>query len=257
MSVTSSNHVVLADGWFRRGIPLPEFPEPTHGPKGPKPFVTVQQALSSLSRRPYVSHNQVPHHCKVFEVPRPPYDPRTKVLGCITTSGGDDNCHPTGRRTFTIRELAALMSFPPDFKFPNLAVPDSKNGVCKGEVIKQIGNSIPPAVWTLFIQSVINTLRAFDNGAIDADGRKVNRSSTATPASRQPEIISLDSDEEREVAPGRDARDLSRTVRRMSVSVSRASSRTLSPEPAPDPRPSKRPRTSLAVNIDVVDLTGL
>lgn len=207
-----------------------------------------------MHRRPYISHNEVPKHCTVFKSPRVPFDPHTKVLGCVTTSGGDDNWHPSGERRFTIRELAALMSFPPDFQFPSLLDRNSAHGSCLGEVIKQIGNSIPPAVWTVFIHAIIDALKAFDNGLINADGYEISSSVGDARASKQKEIICLDLDDEAE-ASQQDARKLSRTLRKMSVSVSRASSRTLSPEPASDSNPTKRTKISPTKRVDIIDLT--
>lgn len=255
---------------IRRGIPLPPFPEPTHGPRGSKPFATIHDALKELSRRPFLTHNEVPKHCTVFETPRAPYDARTKVLGCITTNGGDDNVHPSGERTFTLRELAWLNGIPLDYQFPEIAEAGVRGGLSKGEILKQIGNCIPPTVWTQFVKSIIDTLEAYDAGELDTDGGIIARGEPRADSAR-PEVIDL----EEEDRAGREVIDLDddsndgsaptieslpRSLRHVSLSVSRASSRTLSPDGhSASDRPTKRRRLirrARAPSSPIIDLTG-
>ncbi|KAI1427431.1 S-adenosyl-L-methionine-dependent methyltransferase [Xylaria sp. FL1777] len=124
------------------GEALPPFPLPTNGENGndlPAP-VTVRSVLTSIIRG---SHNRDPLHnvddmlsrarnSKKF--PRMPYNDRCQV-GTVTTSGSEW-AHPSGKRNFTLRELAAIQGFPREHNFVGT----------KTQINRQIGNAFPPVV---------------------------------------------------------------------------------------------------------------
>jgi hypothetical protein len=90
---------------------------------------------------------------------RTPYDPR-RLAKCITTNGGQTNYHPSGLRNFSPRERARLQTFRNAYRFTGTV----------GEVNRQVGNAVPPAVWRGFMGSVAQCLRDFAHGRIDAAG---------------------------------------------------------------------------------------
>ena len=65
------------------------------------------------------------------------------------TCGGNDNCHPSGTRYFTVRELACLQGFPLEHRFGK-------------RERRQIGNAVPPVMAKVFFEQVIRALRAAD-----------------------------------------------------------------------------------------------
>ncbi|KAI4702103.1 hypothetical protein J4E81_002465 [Alternaria sp. BMP 2799] len=144
----------------RRGTPLPPFPKPTHGASGTglKPFVYIDDALTHITRQGRRAMNDPYHQPKWFPIPRPAYNPRTFLQGCITT-GGTTACHPSGKRHFTPRELSLCQSFPYVYQFTG----------AQGEAKKQIGNAFPPIMAQAMYQTIEKTLEAFENGLIGAE----------------------------------------------------------------------------------------
>lgn len=128
------------------GHPLPDFPTPTHAvsPEYPvpglKPAVTIADALRPI-RRNTPNHNPDNHTDKNFT----PYDPKQLLRGCITTCGGQNNWHSSGKRFMTEREFACLQTFPLDHVFVGSRV----------SVIRQVGNAVPPA----FSQKLFTSIR--------------------------------------------------------------------------------------------------
>jgi len=128
------------------GHPLPEFPMPTHAisPEYPvpglKPSVTIADALRPI-RRNTPNHNPDNHTDRNFA----PYSPDQLVRGCITTSGGQNNWHPNGKRPLTEREYACLQTFPLDHVFVGN----------RSSIIRQVGNAVPPA----FSQKLFASIR--------------------------------------------------------------------------------------------------
>lgn len=68
----------------------------------------------------------------------------------ITTSGGQDNYHPSGRRTMTDREVACLQTFPRSYRFYR-----------KG-VRKQVGNAFPPMAAQAIYEAAKRSLQETD-----------------------------------------------------------------------------------------------
>jgi site-specific DNA-cytosine methylase len=97
---------------------------------------------------------QSPLSSEVTKRAKTGYDPSDYVVPCITTNGGK-GYHWSGRR-FTIRELATLQQFPPKYRF----IRNNRN------IMKQIGNAIPPLVWEKFIREIMKTVYDYKAGRI-------------------------------------------------------------------------------------------
>lgn len=95
-----------------------------------------------------------PNHVITDTVPKDiePYNKHSQLTGCITTSGGLSNLHPSGERTFTNRELACLQGFPLDHEFLGN----------KTSVRKQIGNAVPPIVAKKIYDTIVSFMRETD-----------------------------------------------------------------------------------------------
>ncbi|KAI4680034.1 uncharacterized protein J4E88_005925 [Alternaria novae-zelandiae] len=144
----------------RRGTPLPPFPKPTHGAPGSglKPYVYIDQALKHITRQGSRAMDDFYHQPKLFPIPKPAYDARTFLRGCITT-GGTTACHPSGIRNFTPRELSLFQSFPYVYEFTG----------ANSEATKQIGNAFPPIMAQAIYHTIKKTLEAFEKGLIGAE----------------------------------------------------------------------------------------
>ncbi|KEQ59674.1 S-adenosyl-L-methionine-dependent methyltransferase, partial [Aureobasidium melanogenum CBS 110374] len=135
------------------GHPLPDFPMPTHAASplepvpGLRPSVTIAEALQPI--RPNTpNHNPAALPAKDLA----PYSPHQLVRGCITTSGGQNNWHPSGKRHFTEREYACLQTFPLDHVFVGT----------RSSVIQQVGNAVPPAFSQKLFESIRKTFEEVD-----------------------------------------------------------------------------------------------
>lgn len=135
----------------RPGERLPEFPKPTHSTRsapcsGLRPATTVNDCIASLEREPLDLSHPLDHAARVKPTSGmypAPYDGGEPLRCCVKTSGSE-SLHPSGRREFSARELAALQGFPRTFRWPT-----------HGRTIlkRQIGNAVPPvAIRTFFSQ---------------------------------------------------------------------------------------------------------
>ena len=129
------------------GEGLPVFPKPTHGTRfsGLAPFVTVQDVISRI---PEGLADHDPDSAR--ERNEPPYPADQPLRACITCNGGG-NYHPSGKRSFTLREYACLQGFPLEHKFGPRGVK------------KQIGNAVPPSFAKILFEEIKQTL-------LEADG---------------------------------------------------------------------------------------
>ncbi|KAI1261525.1 S-adenosyl-L-methionine-dependent methyltransferase [Xylariaceae sp. FL1019] len=120
------------------GEALPDFPAPTHSDTNPSllPHVFLSQVLTSIKPN-HLGHN-VAEMLKLADqhpnFPKPSYD--ANILVDTITTAGSLKSHPSGHRNFTIREQAALQSFPAYHRFVGP----------RSTIIKQIGNAFPPLV---------------------------------------------------------------------------------------------------------------
>lgn len=136
----------------RNDLPIAEdFPEPSHGP-GLIPYMTVRDAIGDLANLPEDeawSHVFTTHSSAYIERIRktpvgasvnPNYrdawfrTPPDEPAKTVKANNGGVFIHYAKDRTMTPRELARLQSFPDDYLFSG----------CKGDILKQIGNAVPP-----------------------------------------------------------------------------------------------------------------
>jgi DNA (cytosine-5)-methyltransferase 1 len=80
---------------------------------------------------------------------RQPYNPHQPAR-TLTCNGGEANYHPSGKRTFTCREVACLQTFPVDFEFS------------KSNIRRQIGNAVPPKFAEAVFREIRRSLRETD-----------------------------------------------------------------------------------------------
>lgn len=151
----------------RVGHPLPEFPEATHGTEhGLLPYVTIQAAISRVPAMMDWHLDSIQN----FSESKAAYD-ANQFAPCVTTRSAKNSktqpWHPSGLRPWTVREYAALNSFPPNFNFP----PASE--VTASKLLHQIGNAVPPLVWQQFMTKVNKCLIDFQDGKIDEAGNVV------------------------------------------------------------------------------------
>jgi DNA (cytosine-5)-methyltransferase 1 len=94
------------------------------------------------------------------------YDARKPLQHCITCDGVTP--HPSGKRTFTLFELAALQGFLPTHKFFGTAT----------DIRKQIGNAVPSMFAKALFERIAQSLQESD--------RKI--------AAYSPEVVALADD---------------------------------------------------------------
>ncbi|KAI0522252.1 S-adenosyl-L-methionine-dependent methyltransferase [Xylaria bambusicola] len=161
------------------GEPLPSFPTPTHSDtdKDLAAPVTIRSVLASIA--PGSQHYDRLHNVQDMlhkarsggRFPMPSYDDRCQA-GTITTSGSEW-AHPSGRRDFTLRELARIQGFPQEHKFVGGTT----------QIRRQIGNAFPPVVVETLYRHLRNCLLREDNVV-------------TSERARQQDIITLDSDDD-------------------------------------------------------------
>ena len=152
--------IIIAAG---PGEVLPAIPPPTHGPPGSglKPYTIVQDILAKAPTHnpPYMdAHTIKPHGI--------PYDPRQPLKSAITCDGGKSDVHPSGTRSFNMRELSMLQSFPPTHDFSGTMT----------SIRRQCGNAVPSCFAKLMFEEITESLSKRD--------REV--------ANWRPEVIALD-----------------------------------------------------------------
>ncbi|MDI1490875.1 MAG: hypothetical protein OHK93_002080 [Ramalina farinacea] len=134
------------------GESLPPFPEPTycdpaqqHLHPNRKPWTTVNQVINQLPAGISL-HNpgQMP------AIHESPYDGNHPLRTTITCGTGQ-LWHPSGRRAFTLREIACLQGFPLEHEFGTVGVR------------KQIGNAVPPIVAKVIFETIIKHLKKVDS----------------------------------------------------------------------------------------------
>lgn len=134
------------------GEKLPPFPDPTHGDSdvpGRKPLATINDAINDIPA-------SAPDHDQSVRFdggPRAAFDGATQAK-TITTNAGQGNYHPSGRRPYTLRELAKLQTFPLYHSFAGA------RGVT--ETKRQIGNAVPPVLAKAMFRSIVKSLKESD-----------------------------------------------------------------------------------------------
>lgn len=128
------------------GEQLPPWPPATHSATpapGLKPFVTEAEAIRNLNSRRVTLHD-VASTLARNEPPRDGNKPFSKTITCGGTQG---TSHFSGRRDWTLREIACLQGFPVFHQFEGN----------KTAIKKQIGNAFPPCV----VKAIYDHLRAW------------------------------------------------------------------------------------------------
>ncbi|KAB8336911.1 hypothetical protein FH972_021218 [Carpinus fangiana] len=135
----------------------PPFANQTHG-QAPSllPWNNIANVLATIPRS--ASH-QGPAYSRGISMPS--YNPTQRQAVCITRDGGQPthNYHPSGLRTFNVRELAALQGFRHDFILPAV----------KAKHV--IGNAVPPSAFAPFLRSVKTYLHKQDTWIVRETGR--------------------------------------------------------------------------------------
>ena len=158
---------------IRNDLPFEEdFPEPTHG-SGLIPYMTVRDAIGDLADHPEDkewSHVFAVHKTSYRERIRntpigasvnPNYrdawyrQPPDKPARTVKANNGGVFIHYERDRTMTPRELLRLQSFPDDYQFSG----------CKGDILKQIGNAVPPLLAKAIGTCVGNMLDSLDRNS--------------------------------------------------------------------------------------------
>ncbi|KIW70858.1 hypothetical protein PV04_03095 [Phialophora macrospora] len=136
--------IVIASG---PGEKLPTFLKPTHGDEpGLMPLPAIGPTIRSIPCN-------APHH---DEIPRMMEEKRgydeNKLSPTILTRPKANHYHPSGTRRFSIREHAALQTFPHTFVFCGPRV----------QKAKQVGNAVPPEFATKMFDHYSSKLREAD-----------------------------------------------------------------------------------------------
>ena len=133
------------------GESLPEFPSPTHCKAADvhhfpylSRYATVNDAIGRIPKG-FSLHNPE----QMARLDKTPYSGDLPLRNCVTTQGSM-NCHPSGKRNFTLRELACLQGFPFEHQFGPVRTK------------RQIGNAVPPIVAKVFFEQVKMALRKAD-----------------------------------------------------------------------------------------------
>ncbi|KAK3650125.1 hypothetical protein LTR56_006400 [Elasticomyces elasticus] len=127
---------------------LPPYPEPTHGPGQQLPFTTINDWISGLTKRSI--RDKMGDGANLRN--ESPYDGRMQLKGLVTGDGGTSNLHPNGCRTFALRELARLQTFPMNYKFAG--------GITA--IKMQIGNAVPPVFARALFKEIAKSLERSD-----------------------------------------------------------------------------------------------
>ena len=133
------------------GSRIPRFVKPTFGPRGERPYRTINDCVVGINR----SHENHDPTLPIFRGS----PAGNKLLDAMIMTNGTRDHHPTDR-PFSVRELASLMTFPLDFRF----APHLSNGILK----RQIGNSVPPSFATALLEHIKDHLADEDDKFVRA-----------------------------------------------------------------------------------------
>ncbi|KAI1126158.1 S-adenosyl-L-methionine-dependent methyltransferase, partial [Nemania abortiva] len=177
------------------GEALPPFPAPTHSEASrhlPLP-VTLREVLNThLGGRdhdPLHDVNGMLYKARSStKFPRKPYDDRIQV-GTVTTAGSE-LAHPSGKRNFTLRELASIQGFPKSHRFVGTMT----------QINRQIGNAFPPVVVESLYRHLRKWLLRQDRMVLRHTEALETRSVVTSQHGRRRHVIILDPVEETMVA---------------------------------------------------------
>lgn len=133
-----------------RGEVLPEIPPQTHS-EHPTGALRLHRSVASvIDRIPVGAPNHDLDAVRLYDDDAVRAWDETRIAPHTITTSGGGLVHPSGARSFTDREFAALQGFPLQHTFPG------KN------VKKLIGNAVPPSIARVLFDSVRRALGKAD-----------------------------------------------------------------------------------------------
>ncbi|ETI23663.1 hypothetical protein G647_05465 [Cladophialophora carrionii CBS 160.54] len=155
---TRKRVILIASG---PGEKLPTLLKPTHG-RGPglEKLPGIGTAIRNIPDNA-LHHDEIPR----MEGPKPGYDD-DRLCPTIMTKAKAKHYHPDGHRRFSVREHAALQTFPHFFVFCGPTV----------EKMKQVGNAVPPVFSEKMFRDLTQQLLAFDLAELAELSRAANGS---------------------------------------------------------------------------------
>ena len=126
---------------------MPEFPHPTHGPKGERPYTMDKDVLEFLRTPAGMNFpNSEPANVTSYD-PAKKYHTKLDAdrIGPAVLAATKQVFHYAENRLLTVREIAARQTFPNEYKFYGT----------RKEQIKQIGNAVPVE----FSRAIARTIR--------------------------------------------------------------------------------------------------
>jgi DNA (cytosine-5)-methyltransferase 1 len=151
-------------------IPMPESPHPTHGPKCERPYTTVKDALEFLRAPGGMSFpNSEPVNNATYD---PENDDHAKLdpdgLAPALLAAAKYVFHYDEDRLLTVREIAALQSFPHDYKFYGT----------RAEQIRQIATAVPVGLARAIGRTIREALRDYYAFELEGGNHKAEASLT-------------------------------------------------------------------------------
>jgi DNA (cytosine-5)-methyltransferase 1 len=132
---------------------MPPVTHSEHGGGGLKKYTTPRSLIEAVRRN-------APNH-DVQRASRPDVKYQKwnweKLTSTITCNGGEKSCHPSGTRSLTVRELAALQGFPVEHVFYG------------AKQRKQVGNAVPPSFGKVLFDWIRRNLEKVDGVVIEID----------------------------------------------------------------------------------------
>ncbi|KAI3395806.1 hypothetical protein diail_819 [Diaporthe ilicicola] len=166
----------------------PSWPAVSHSsePTGnQQPFMTEAEAISGLRSETTTLHN--PQSLRPLNrLARDGDEP----VGTLSSSAGAAVIHFSGRRDFTLRELACLQGFPETHHFQGTGIK------------KQIGSAFPPSVAKVFFHHLRRCLEEHDGIPLGAPRRQ------ATPIAEQPALGNIRENHQNEEMNGDQDQDV-------------------------------------------------
>lgn len=211
---------MLTKSFSSPGLPLVDFPLPTHGTEpGLLPPMTVGDAIRDIDPSDPL-HNSKELRRRLKKQPSIlPIANMHEPLRELISTGGPKALHPHGKRRFTYREGMRLMRFRDCHKLS----PAAKS---QGDKWKLIGNAVPRDIITLIYKDVYEVLQKW--------------------FAEYHAPISLDVDADEEVRPTRKRKDRAADVNEVRYDQAEALPETLRRPFAVPHRPRQRQRTGEA-----------
>ena len=116
-----------------------------------------------------------------------------KPAKTITCAGGEKKGHPSGLRMFTAREIAMLQSFPLHHPFGTKLTDGKTIPLSKTDVIRQVGNAVPPLLQQRVMEANMELLWDRDYQEwLEEEGAAEEKESVVKEKEGFVEVIELD-----------------------------------------------------------------